>query len=120
MSTVIAMEGHLLGKKVAGEEGDILDKVAGFFGALADHAVTKALELAIAAANIAKQILPTLGRIPFASELTGRSLAFARAVGGVTTRAGPQHIAVNVPKFGLGGGSSQRVVTERREEEESH
>lgn len=74
---VTDVRGKLLGKDVAGEE--VIDKVTGFFGSLAKGAIGKAQEYALAAVKITKEILPTLGRIPFASELTGRSLAFAKA-----------------------------------------
>ncbi len=115
--------GTLLGKKVNGEE--VIDKITDFFGALATHAVGRALELALAAANLAKQILPSIGTKPFANEFTGhtRTAAFARATLGRTAqaaKAAPSGPALSVPGMGPGGQSRPaaiRMVPETVEEE---
>lgn len=109
--------GTLLGKKVAGEE--VIDKITDFFGALATHAVGRALELALAAANLAKQILPTLTTKPFANEFTGRTMAFARAAAGrVTPKAAPQlAMAPSSPGLGLGGSARTTRVPGTSEEQ---
>lgn len=114
--SVTDARGTLLGKKVAGEE--VLDKIQDFFGALAEHAVSKALELALAAANIAKQILPTLGTKPFANEFTGRSLAFAKAASprSVKTVAPRVAAAPSAPSLGMGGGTATRPMQTHQEE----
>jgi hypothetical protein len=113
---VTDVRGKLLGKEVAGAE--VIEKVQGFFGSLAQGAINKAQEYALAAVKITKEILPTLGRIPFANEFTGRSLAFAKAAGTSAHKAAPKiALAPSAPSLGLGGGSraARRVVV--REED---
>lgn len=116
--SVTDANGTLLGKKVAGEE--VLEKIQDFFGALAEHAVSKALELALAAANIAKQILPTLGTKPFANEFTGRSLAFAKAASARSVKGAAPRAAAGpaAPSLGIGGTGAARVVTQTHPEED--
>ncbi len=111
------MRGKLLGKDVAGTE--VIEKVAGFFGALAKGAIGKAQEYALAAVKLTKEILPTLGRIPFANELTGRSLAFAKASAPKAAGAQPkQTMGLAHAPAGPGMGGAQHRRPRHVEEDE--
>lgn len=107
-------QGTLLGKKVAGGE-DMVEKCVGFFGALAEKALTKALEFVKDAVHLTAKILPTLATMPFAGAMTGRTRAFAFAasktppVMPVTLSAAPQFDA---PGLGLGGKSRARKIVQ--------
>ena len=102
------MQGKLLGKDVAGTE--VMEKVTGFFGSLAKGAIGKAQEYAMAAVKMSKEILPTLGRIPFASELTGRSLAFAKAAAPKSNAPAKPAMAHALAPSGPGLGSKARRI----------
>ncbi len=105
------MRGKLLGKEVGGKE--LIEKVGEFFGALKNRNFNKAMALAVDAAKVAKAILPTISRIPFASELTGRTRAFAAAAGKVIQNTvAPAPVALtNAPSFGMGGSTAKKMVT---------
>lgn len=116
-------KGTLLGKKIEGGE-DMVEKCIGFFGAMAQHAVTKALEFVKDAVHLTAKILPTLATMPFAGIMTGRTRAFAMAASKatpqmpqVTLSAAPQFDA---PGLGLGGKSRARKidVTQTRQTED--
>ena len=113
-------QGTLLGKKVVGGE-DMVEKCAGFFGALAEKALTKALEFVKDAVHLTAKILPTLSTMPFANALTGRTRAFAMAAG----KAAPVKeikltatATFDAPGLGLGGKSLARKITQTRQTED--
>lgn len=109
-NNVTDMRGKLLGKEVGGK--DLIEKVGEFFGALKNRQINKAMSLAIEAAKVAKAILPTISRMPFASELTGRTRAFAMAATKVVkSTIAPEPMALaNAPSFGMGGGGSRKIT----------
>lgn len=116
---VTDVEGTLLGKKVAGGE-DMVGKCVDFFGALAERAMNKAFEIAMEAAHLAKQILPNIGRMPFAGLMTGRTRAFAMAAGKTAPTMPQVTLAVaqfDAPGLGLGGKSRARKIVQPHQSE---
>lgn len=115
---VTNMRGKLLGKDVGGEK--LIDKVGDFFGALKDRDFNKAMSIAVEAAKIAKEILPTIGRMPFASELTGRTRAFAAAAAKVVKSSAPAPVAMaHMPSLGLGGSAMKKTRVAKKAKKES-
>ncbi len=116
------MRGKLLGKEVGGKE--LIEKVGDFFGALKERNLNKAMSLAVEAAKVAKAILPSISRMPFASNLTGRTRAFAMAATKVIkSTVAPEPMALaNAPSFGMGSGmggsTAQKGISKKVKKEE--